>query len=182
MFKLGRSHRILCAPVYLPPKYSSDIFTDFSVFLADIVLKYDHIPIVCDFNICIGCPETPIEGFLKYYWFNLVQSVQYSTCTVVQSVNLLMVSLFLTWRSVKHLLNCNSLKPCSAARRLPEVSQPPSVSAASLLILRGVILQLLGTWTHYLFFCFSTKQHLWRVGGQCGLRVTKMCWRGPSGI
>lgn len=60
LFELGHPLTVLCAVVYRPPKYNRDFLTDFSVFLADAVPKYDQILIVGDFNIHVCCPENPL--------------------------------------------------------------------------------------------------------------------------
>lgn len=57
LFEMGQSHTMLCAVVYRPPKYNTDFLTDFSVFLADIMPKYDRVLIVGDCNIHVCCPE-----------------------------------------------------------------------------------------------------------------------------
>ena len=63
MFELGRSHTVLCAVVYRPPKYNKN---DFSDFLAEIMPKYDRVLIVGDFNIHVCCPDKPMaKDFLN---------------------------------------------------------------------------------------------------------------------
>ena len=64
LFELGRSHTVLCAVVYLPPKYNKDIFNDFSDFLAEIMPKYDCVLIVGDLNVHVSFPDKPMaKGF-----------------------------------------------------------------------------------------------------------------------
>ena len=77
LFELGHSNTVLCAVVYRPPKYNRDFLTEFSVFLADLMPKYDRVLIVGDFNIHVRCPENPLaRDFLNIIdSFNLVQSV-----------------------------------------------------------------------------------------------------------
>ncbi len=74
---LGRSHTVLCAVVYRPPKYNKDFINDFSAFLADIMPKYDRVLIVGEFNVHVCCPDTPMaKDFLNINdSFNVVQSV-----------------------------------------------------------------------------------------------------------
>ncbi len=77
LFELGRSHTVLCAVVYRPPKYNKDFIDEFFDFLAEIMLKYDSVLIVGDFNVHVCCPDKPMaKGFLNLIdSFNLVQSV-----------------------------------------------------------------------------------------------------------
>ena len=77
LFELGRSHVVLCAVVYRPPKYHRDFINDFSEFLAEILPKYDRVLIVGDFNIHTCCPDEPLsKSFLNVIdSFNFVQSV-----------------------------------------------------------------------------------------------------------
>lgn len=56
LFEMGRSHTVLCAVVYRPPKYNKDFLNDFSDFLAEIMPKYDRVLIVGDFNIHVCLP------------------------------------------------------------------------------------------------------------------------------
>lgn len=64
--------------VYRPPKYNKEFLSDFSVFLADIMCKYDQVLIVGDFNIHVCCSEKPlVKDFLDVLdSFNLSQSVR----------------------------------------------------------------------------------------------------------
>ncbi|XP_042078658.1 uncharacterized protein LOC121814858 [Haplochromis burtoni] len=77
MFELGRSHTVLCAVVYRPPKYNKNFLNDFSDLLAEIMPKYDHVLIIGDFNIHVCCPDKPMaKDFLNLIdSFDLVQPV-----------------------------------------------------------------------------------------------------------
>lgn len=74
---LGHHHTVLFAVIYCPAKHSRDFLTYLSVFLADIIPKYDRVFIVGDFNIHVCCPENPLtKDFLNIIdSFSLVQSV-----------------------------------------------------------------------------------------------------------
>lgn len=63
--------------VYRPPKYNKDFINDFSVFLAEIMPKYDSVLIVGDFDVHVCCTDTPmVKDFLHLIdSFNLTQSV-----------------------------------------------------------------------------------------------------------
>jgi len=77
LFELGRSHVVLCAVIYRPPKYSKDFISDFSEFLAEILPKYERVLIIDDFNIHTFCPDELIwRNFLNVIdSFNFLQSV-----------------------------------------------------------------------------------------------------------
>uniref|UniRef100_A0A3P9MP71 Reverse transcriptase domain-containing protein n=1 Tax=Oryzias latipes TaxID=8090 RepID=A0A3P9MP71_ORYLA len=81
LFELGCSPPVLCAVVYRPPKYNKDFLNEFSGLLAEILLKYDRVLIVGDFNIHVCCPDhTMSKDFLSLiYSFNLVQHVSEPT-------------------------------------------------------------------------------------------------------
>ncbi|XP_055512319.1 uncharacterized protein LOC129709775 [Leucoraja erinacea] len=77
LFELVGSNTVLCALVYRPPKYNKDFLNDFSIFLAEIMPRYDRVLIVGDFNVHVCCPEKPMaKDFLNLIdSFSLVQSV-----------------------------------------------------------------------------------------------------------
>jgi len=65
------SFPMLCANVYRPPGPNKNFMSEMSVFLTDIVVKYDKILILGDFNIHVCCPTNPLsKDFL-----NLIDSV-----------------------------------------------------------------------------------------------------------
>lgn len=62
MFELDRSHPVLYAVIYCPPKYKKD-FID--VFFTVVRPKYERVQIGVDFNIDICC----LSGrLLKFYY------------------------------------------------------------------------------------------------------------------
>lgn len=67
--------------IYRPPKYDTDFINDFSDFLSGIMLNYDRILIIGNFNNNVCCPTKPlVKDFLHLIdSFNLVQSVIGST-------------------------------------------------------------------------------------------------------
>ena len=76
LFELGRSHTVLCAVVYRPPKYNKDFLNNFSDYLAEIMPKYDSVLIVGDFNVHVCCPDKPMaKDFL-----NLIILILYNLC------------------------------------------------------------------------------------------------------
>lgn len=73
VFKLSRSHIVLCATVCWLPKYNRDFVNDFSKFLAEVMPKYDCVLIVGDFNVnvCLQCKgEKCHRGSLNDTGFN----------------------------------------------------------------------------------------------------------------
>jgi len=77
VFEFDLNHPVLCTVVYRPPTYNKDFIDDFSDFLASVMIKYDRVLIVGDFNIHLCCPEKPlVKAFLNLVEsFNLTQSV-----------------------------------------------------------------------------------------------------------
>ena len=134
--------------VYLPPKYNRDFLSDFSVFLADIMPKYDRVLIVGDCNIHVCCPENPlVQDFLNIIdSFNLVQSVlgptheRGHTLDLVSSHGLPVFNLeicdafFSDHMPVlfEAAVCCQTVKPCAAARtcRVINPSTPAHFSDA----------------------------------------------------
>lgn len=73
LFELSQSTKILCALLYRPPKPNTNFISELSEFLADIVLHYDNILILGDFNIHVCCPSKPmVNDFL-----NLINSFNF---------------------------------------------------------------------------------------------------------
>lgn len=89
IFELNLSNPVLCAVVYRPPKYNKDFIEEFSVFLAEIMPKYDRVLIVGDFNIHVCCPVKPLaKAFL-----NLVES--FNQLAILKSVMLFSLIIYL---------------------------------------------------------------------------------------
>lgn len=72
---------VLCVVVYRPPKTNKNFIAEFSEFLGGLMLKYDRILIVGDFNVHVCCPaETLSRDFLNLIdSYNLVQYVNSPT-------------------------------------------------------------------------------------------------------
>ncbi len=68
---------VLCVLVYRPPKVNKNFISEFTGFLGGIMMKYDRLVILGDFNIHICCPSNGLaREFLNLIdSFNLVQSV-----------------------------------------------------------------------------------------------------------
>ena len=92
LFELSRSHVVLCAVIYRPPKYNKNFISDFSEFLAEILPKYDRVLIIGDFNIHTCCPDEPISrSFLNVIdSFNFVQSVSRPTHELGHTLDLVL--------------------------------------------------------------------------------------------
>lgn len=56
VFEMHLLSPVLCAVVYRPPGFNKNFLSELSMFLADIVAKYDKILILGDFSIHICCP------------------------------------------------------------------------------------------------------------------------------
>lgn len=69
LFQIKLSSPVLCFIVYHPPKYNKD-------FLAGILVKYDHILILGDFNVHVCCESRP----LVIDFLNLISSFHFSQC------------------------------------------------------------------------------------------------------
>lgn len=51
---------MLCAVVYRPPKFNKDFIQDFADIMAGVVLKYDRLVIVGDFNVRVCGESKPL--------------------------------------------------------------------------------------------------------------------------
>ena len=60
MFVFNRSHPVLFAVIYRPPKYNKDFLSDFTDLLSGLMPKYDRVLIVRDFIIHVCCHTMPV--------------------------------------------------------------------------------------------------------------------------
>ncbi len=77
LMQVDSRNPVLCVLVYRPPKVNKNFISEFTGFLGGIMMKYDRLVILGDFNIHICCPSNGLaRKFLNLIdLFNLVQSV-----------------------------------------------------------------------------------------------------------
>lgn len=57
---------VLCAVIYRPPRSNKDFISELSSFLGDVVLKYDKVLLLGDFNIHVCFPSSLSKDFLNH--------------------------------------------------------------------------------------------------------------------
>ncbi len=62
-FEIQSTTPVLCAVIYPPPKANKDCISELVAFFADIVLKYDKILVMGDFNVHVCCPTNPLAKY-----------------------------------------------------------------------------------------------------------------------
>ena len=77
MFVFNRSHPVLFAVIYRPPKYNKDFLSDFTDLLSGLMPKYDRVLIVCPLFAAMLCQWSKICYRIVIDSFNLVQSITY---------------------------------------------------------------------------------------------------------
>lgn len=111
---------MLCAVLYRPSRYNKDFINNFSVFLSEIMPKYDHVLIVGDFNVHVCCLEKQMAKDFLYLIdsFNLVQSVSWSCLILWFACSKSATQCFLTMSVLFDIAPaCNTVEPHAAAQR-----------------------------------------------------------------
>lgn len=112
--ELNRIPSFICAVVYRPPKFVKDFISEFADLLGSVVLRYDRILIVGDFNIHLCCKDDSlVKDFLTLInSFNLTQWVSDPTHTKGHTLDLVLsnglvicitdITDKVVWETIKH--------------------------------------------------------------------------------
>ncbi len=133
LMQIDSRNPVLCVLVYRPPKINKNFIHEFTGFLGGIMMKYDRLVILGDFNIHICCSSNGLaREFLNLIdSFNLVQSVTGPTHKLGHTLDLvlsygltvcdfeIMETGFSDHKSVvfNMSLSCSLGKPCVSTRR-----------------------------------------------------------------
>ncbi len=132
LMQIDSRNPVLCVLVYRPPKINKNFIHEFTGFLGGIMMKYDRLVILGDFNIHICCSSNGLaREFLNLIdAFNLVQSVTGPTHKLGHTLDLvlsygltvcdfeIMETVFSDHKSVvfNMSLSCSLEKPCVSTR------------------------------------------------------------------